>query len=383
MKKCFVCMPLITETRDLYYAIERQVKDSLRGQWDCVKADDTRRPGMIDEKIVQELLNSDLAIAVIADPREANPINPNVMYELGIAHSFRKPTIVVADVRSKLPFDIQSVETIQIDFASQDALKDLQNALKQTLADPKVISELEGKGTPARNPLTTQLSNKRIFIEDLPWVWGYRDVLRRERAATTVWEITRDLFWAGEPLFFGTIKEAIRLRRKHYYMVENDPEILQKVEDIKYELQEEGFSKNNIDELIHFVAIERRYFVLWPISVVLYDASLPTRKGGIICEPMQPLVGDDPYDTKIRGLFKQYAMQDDLGAFENSLFDMPWTETRDEATFDISLDGRVVEKLATSFKQIWNEKILEEVQNKSGGEKSNLLNTWIIGGVSQ
>src|SRR4051794_1354639 len=118
MKKCFVCMPLIAETRDLYDAIEEQVRDSLGGHWECMKADDTRRPGMVDEKIVHELLNADLAIAVIADPRKENQINPNVMYELGIAHSFRMPTIIVADSRCKLPFDLQSVETIQIDLAS-------------------------------------------------------------------------------------------------------------------------------------------------------------------------------------------------------------------------------------------------------------------------
>src|ERR1700681_4245871 len=124
MKKCFVCMPLIAETQGIFSAIARKVSDSLGGQWLCVKANDTRRAGMVDEKVVFDLLNADLVIAVIADPRESNPINPNVMYELGIAHSFRKPTIVIADIKNKLPFDIQSVETIQVDFSNPDSLKE-------------------------------------------------------------------------------------------------------------------------------------------------------------------------------------------------------------------------------------------------------------------
>jgi len=83
MGNCFVCMPLINQFMEIYNEIEKEVKNILGGQWKCAKADDTRRPGMVTEKIVCALLNTDLVIAVVADPREANTINPNVMYELG------------------------------------------------------------------------------------------------------------------------------------------------------------------------------------------------------------------------------------------------------------------------------------------------------------
>lgn len=383
MKNCFVCMPLIEELKDIFTAIEDTIYRCLgKPQWDCVKADDTRRPGMVDEKIVYGLLNADLVIAVIADIRES-PVNPNVMYELGIAHSFRKSTIVVADLKNGLPFDIQSVETIQIDFSNRERRsEDLKSALQRSLRDSKVLDELGKKRIP-RNPITTQLIDAHIFIEDLPWVWGYSDVLRRERAAKTTWEITSDLFWPGEPLFFATIAEAFRLRKKHYFMVKNDPGILRKAENLKNELLERGFSKATIDDLIHFVAIDRKYFVLWPIAVVLYDANLPTRQGGIICEPMQSQVGNDPYDETVRDLFEQIGEPDDLTVFERSLFELPWTSRKKEATFDISLDGRVVEKLATSFAEIWDEKIREEAETKIGDEKSTLLNNWLIGGQSE
>lgn len=378
MRKCFVCMPLIEETRCIYTEIEKEIRATLGGQWRCEKADDTRRPGMIEEKIVHSLLNTDLVIAVVADPREENTINPNVMYELGIAHSFRKPTIVVADIRSKIPFDIHSVEAIQLDFSSPAVLQDLRKNLQCALQDPEVRNDLERRRLP-RNPVTTQLGGARIFIEDLPWLWGYCDVLKREREAETVWEITRDLFWPGEALFFESLKEAIRKRRKHYFMVEDEAGVLRRVEAIKRELQQE-FPLNELDRLLHFVAIETKYFVLWPIAVVLYDADRVKRRGGIICEPMQPLVGGDSFDKKIRDLFVQQAKSGDLEEFEKHLLDFDWTERRQEATFDISLDGRVVDALATSFAQIWNEKILEEAQKKSGDDKSALLNTWVIGG---
>lgn len=381
MKNCFVCMPLTKVFSEVYAGIEKEVHDTLGGLWKCTKADDTRQPGMVTEKVVSSVLNADLVIAVVADPREANTINPNVMYELGIAHSFRRPTIVIGDSKSELPFDIRSVETILIDFSDPAFLSELRRALQHSLRGTGVLEELEKRRRP-RNPVSMQLSGSRVFIEDLPWLWGYCDVLKREREATTVWEITRDLYWAGESLFFESIKEAIRQRRKHYFMVEDHAGVFRKVESIKNGLLRE-FSRNEINELIHFVAIEAKYFVLWPIAVVLYDADLATRQGGIICEPMQSQVGDDAFDTRVRELFLQHVKSGDLDGFEKKLLDFKWTDRRHEATFDICLDGRVVEALATSFMDIWNEKILEEAQKKSGDEKTALLNAWVIGGASE
>jgi len=95
---------------------------------------------------------------------------------------------------------------------------------------------------------------------------------------------------------------------------------------------------------------------------------------------MEAQVGHDSYDKKIRGLFEQHGRSGDLEAFEKCLHGLDWTQRRQEATFDISLDGRVVAELATSFAEIWNNKILEEAQQKTGDEKSALLNTWVIGG---
>ena len=357
----------------------QEIKETLGSRWNCAKADDARPPGMVTEKIVYALLNSDLVIAIVADPRGGNSINPNVMYELGIAHSFRRPAIVVADSRNDLPFDIRSVETIQLDFSNAEFLVTLRKELQRALRGALVPDYLEKRRIPL-NPITAPLSGARIFIEDLPWLWGYCEALKRGREASMVWVITRDLYWAGEPLFFAGIKDSIRKGRKHYLMVENDPGVLRKVERIKNQLLQQDFSRNEISGLIHFVAIERKYFLLWPISIVLYDADLVANKGGIICEPMQSQVGNDPFDTEIRQLFLQDGSSEDLDIFEKRLLDLPWTVRRKEATFDISLDGRIVDELATSFAEVWNEKILEEAQQKTGDEKSVLLNTWVIGG---
>jgi len=385
MKACFVLMPLIKELSAIYDdAIFPAVQDTFEGQCQCGKADDERRPGMVTEKIVLSMLNADFIIAVTADPRDANAINPNVMYELGIAHSFRKPTIVISDCTDAMPFDLRAVETIQLDFSHFRSaeqrpafLAELRRTLKASLRTPEVLSDAR-RHIP-RNPITTQLSGTRIFVEDLPWLQGYSDVLKRERQAQTIWEITRDLFWPSETLFFASIKSAIKGGRKHYFMVPAGEGIHRKAEAIKNQLRRDEVAEEDIEKLLYFVEIDPKYFVLWPISIVLYDADLATSRGGIICEPMTGEVGLDPIDGDIRQLFDEHVKAG--GDLDTFAVDFDWVERRREATFDIALDGRVVDALATSFAKLWNEKIAEEANKKtSKQEQTALLNTWLIGG---
>jgi len=387
MKTCFVCMPLIEEFRDIYSnAVLPEVKDSPGDQWQCIKADDSQRPGMVTEKVANHLLNADLVIAIVHDPRERNCINPNVMYELGVAHSFRKPTIIVADSTDGLPFDIHDAETIQLDFSRfkdkgkrPEFLSELRKAIRKSLKSTDLLDDLDKKRIP-RNPITTQLSGARIFIEDLSWLCGYCEVLKREREAKTVWEITRDLFWPGEPLFFESIRTAIREERKHYFLIPDDEGVLRKADAIKNELKE-YIPAHEIERYLRFVALETKYFALWPIAIVLYDADLARGRGGIICEPMRSEVGQDSWDEEVRNLFDQYARSGDLEGFQHYLSNLAWTQKRRESTFDIRLDGRVVDSLATSFARIWNEKIREEARQKaSEQEQSALLETWLIKG---
>ena len=52
--------------------------------------------------IIQPIYESDIVIA------DLTGLNPNVMYELGLAHSFNKKTIVITkDDLSQLPFDLK------------------------------------------------------------------------------------------------------------------------------------------------------------------------------------------------------------------------------------------------------------------------------------
>jgi hypothetical protein len=379
MRTCFVSMPILADLEDLHTAIQLAIRDSLGSQWHCLRADSTRGPGMADERVICSLLNADLVISVVPDLREGYRINPNVMYELGIAHSFRKPTVVISDARFELPFNIQTVQAIQLSFASPDLGAELRKALQRALKDPDLEAELHRRVLP-RNPVTTQLRDTRIFLEDLDWLWGYHEVLKREREARTVWEITRDLYWPQERLFFEMLVDSIRHRRKRYYMIRDDDNVRRQAETILTQLELLQLPPSDIRELVHFVAIESHYFELWPITVVLYDADLATAKGGVICEPMEGDVGQDAYDKLIRQTFQQQPKPLDFDRLLRELDELKWTERRREATFDIALDGTVVASLATSFARLWNGKILEEAEELDHEESAFLLNHWRIRG---
>ncbi|GBE30257.1 hypothetical protein BMS3Bbin04_01289 [bacterium BMS3Bbin04] len=66
----------------------------------CKHADETYGPGVIINDIIRQITESRLVIA------EISPANANVYYEVGYAHAQNKPTILIAEKGTKLPFDV-------------------------------------------------------------------------------------------------------------------------------------------------------------------------------------------------------------------------------------------------------------------------------------
>jgi nucleoside 2-deoxyribosyltransferase len=67
---------------------------------DAKRADEVYGPGVIIADIVKQIVESKLIIA------EITPANPNVYYEIGYAHALGKPTILIAEKATELPFDV-------------------------------------------------------------------------------------------------------------------------------------------------------------------------------------------------------------------------------------------------------------------------------------
>ena len=91
-KKVFVIMPFQDQFFEVYEMLKMQFADSF----EFTNAADEGNQQNILKDIVQPIYEADVVIA------DLTGLNPNVMYELGLAHSFNKKTITILPGRSGL-----------------------------------------------------------------------------------------------------------------------------------------------------------------------------------------------------------------------------------------------------------------------------------------
>jgi len=96
--KAFVVMQFGGEFDDVYQDVVKEVCKSY--EVNVLRADEVSGPGLIIGDIVRELAASQLVIADIT------PINANVYFEVGYALALAKPTILLAQKGTPLPFDV-------------------------------------------------------------------------------------------------------------------------------------------------------------------------------------------------------------------------------------------------------------------------------------
>jgi hypothetical protein len=98
-KQVFVLTPFNDNYRETFFMIKNVCAQM---NLNCIRGDEEFIPNDIFTTIVKQITKSRLIIANITGR------NPNVMYELGVAHSLNKPTIVVAQDFTEIPFDLNN-----------------------------------------------------------------------------------------------------------------------------------------------------------------------------------------------------------------------------------------------------------------------------------
>ncbi|HEY0321111.1 MAG TPA: hypothetical protein VGC66_09175 [Pyrinomonadaceae bacterium] len=101
-KVCFVVMPFKRELKSIYEMISAALSDK---HWTVIRADELAHPRRITDTITQAILMSDLVVADITGS------NPNVFYELGVAHTVGCDVILLSQDQA-IPFDITTERTI-------------------------------------------------------------------------------------------------------------------------------------------------------------------------------------------------------------------------------------------------------------------------------
>ena len=103
-KRAFVVMPFKQELYDAYYFGIRQPLEQCGYVVD--RADEMQFVGGIVEKIRKSIEEADLIIAEMTD------LNPNVYYEVGLAHALNKRVILITQSIENLPFDLRGMRHI-------------------------------------------------------------------------------------------------------------------------------------------------------------------------------------------------------------------------------------------------------------------------------
>lgn len=131
--RCFVIMPFDEKLNYVYGVIKKQL--SSKG-FICNRVDEIGGATPIINKILTEMLRSRYIIADLTD------CNPNVFYELGIAHSFKdaQNIIILKQKGSKTPFDITHLTYIEYE---PDNPFLLTSSILKSINETKHIVDLE------------------------------------------------------------------------------------------------------------------------------------------------------------------------------------------------------------------------------------------------
>jgi hypothetical protein len=95
---CFILMPFTAPFDRLY---KEKIKPTVEAcGFKCLRADDLFSPSPILEDIWIHICKSAVIIADVTGR------NPNVFYEMGIAHTVGKPIIIITQDKADVPFDV-------------------------------------------------------------------------------------------------------------------------------------------------------------------------------------------------------------------------------------------------------------------------------------
>lgn len=167
---CFVIMPFSPECEIVYRQLIKPAGETFGLK--VLRADDIYSPGVITEQIKAAIHQSIICVADVTSK------NPNVLYEVGIAHTLGKPTILLSQNVEQIPFDLRDLRVIIYDI---DKIRRARENLVCT------IREILGKGRLVKAEALLQQGNARAAIVETSIYFEHvlRELVYRNEARIT------------------------------------------------------------------------------------------------------------------------------------------------------------------------------------------------------
>lgn len=169
-------MPFAAEYHEVYEQVYKPVCHD--NGFHCWRVDEVDTPGSITKDIINGIVDADLIIADLTSK------NPNVFYELGIAHCTGNKTIMTAQSTKDIPFDIGNYRVIvyeQTITGGKKLYTRIDTAIK------KLIKSLEQTNNPVQEVYSqrnlTRLSRKKLLLEAIRVDWlkkDFREIIAKE-----------------------------------------------------------------------------------------------------------------------------------------------------------------------------------------------------------
>jgi len=149
-RTCFVIMPFSAtascaedEWTLIFEALFKPAVEGAGLEYECRRSVATR--GNIVSSILQELRESYVVLADLTDR------NANVFYELGVRHSLKDRTILLAQKEEDIPFDLRAYAYHIYDWQTDDG----KSALAIKIAE--LLSEIDNNPDRPDNPVSDSL----------------------------------------------------------------------------------------------------------------------------------------------------------------------------------------------------------------------------------
>ena len=123
---CFVLMPFAEQMRPIYDDHIRPIVESEG--LSCLRADEIMGTNVITRDIWEKMNRARFIIADLTGR------NPNVFYEVGIAHTLGKEVILLTQSMNDVPFDLKALRCIVYSYTPR-GMRDMEKRLQSTIKE--------------------------------------------------------------------------------------------------------------------------------------------------------------------------------------------------------------------------------------------------------